>query len=725
METYINNDYTKQVTYWMFSVTEFPFRWTAAFDVRRSSTERSAILFEGWSRYLCCKHPDFDRKMGSVYGCFTELERCKCFESSVQGLGSRGMVTNMKNERLFAQVKRATPSKLPYAERVLAAGLLTQWLRPHIADGGTDPRITTRQELLAAGVPIQAQQKCEKTLKGGLHANMMFANDEVSKIAAHREQVNGSKLSRAERATLLSEFCKAFANEPSDIQERYVEKVNDQRTIRRDAADADDAPSDDAKAYNSARRWDCCSVDEPILADMLNSMWASKAAPGNIGGLSCTMSRMREEFANVSVCMDYGDIPANHRVKYFTDCSSKHRGVCQYKDRANYNLLLEVANRINELLLDTEKFADGDWRNVSLVRQGGVKQMYTYLAHQRFRDPRIALLAQVDNFPQSDGSLKLEYRLGDVIDQTTPYTVCRILLNGSTDTVFDVVVEAFNVRNYNFCIEEEQRAIGCVQVVSSRAEFKIYDCVLETASLTQSTASAAKAAKKDAKSTEGKYEEENADLSPGSGDEFSKGFDSMRKAAERSRKPRAPRAAGVVRVVDNTVKKALENIQETALDALATEVVDEDESDYHSDYVDKCNDADVSEILHAANGKYADPLAPPKLTPVKAKSLATPIVLPTLKPPPTKAVDFETEQTPGLGPLQPKIAPSKATGIPALVPDEVAKAIGISDFATEDDDPFHDLYAFAFGEPVPEAVPKASDVAGCLLGAVAEGDNCI
>jgi hypothetical protein len=81
--------------------------------------------------------------------------------------------------------KKATPSKLPYAERLMAAGLLTQWLKPHLAEGGDDPRTTTRGQMVEAGVPIQAavNKSSSSSSKGGVHASMMCANEEYTKVS--------------------------------------------------------------------------------------------------------------------------------------------------------------------------------------------------------------------------------------------------------------------------------------------------------------------------------------------------------------------------------------------------------------------------------------------------------------------------------------------------------------------------------------------------------------
>ena len=88
-------------------------------------------------------------------------------------------VCNMHLERLLALVKRASPGKLPYAERVCAAGLLTQWISPHLSEGGSDPRITTRADLVADGVPLECSRKVSK--RGGLHPSMVYANRELPK----------------------------------------------------------------------------------------------------------------------------------------------------------------------------------------------------------------------------------------------------------------------------------------------------------------------------------------------------------------------------------------------------------------------------------------------------------------------------------------------------------------------------------------------------------------
>ena len=135
------------------------------------------------------------------------------------------------------------------------------------------------------------------------------------------------------------------------------------------------------------------------------------------------MSTLRSEFGNGAVYSDHNDIPAAQRVTYYANCSSKHQGLCRFGDRSNFEIALEIGNRLNEHLLNEDIYHDGDWVNIAVVRADRSKHEYYYLAHQRFMDPRIALLAQTMCFPQTDGSMKLELRHGRELEHIAPYGI--------------------------------------------------------------------------------------------------------------------------------------------------------------------------------------------------------------------------------------------------------------------------------------------------------------
>jgi hypothetical protein len=374
-----------QVWYWLSILTEFPLRWVAAFDVRRSDQEQADIMEEGWRQPLCCKHPNFDRKIPNVYTTLSQLRRCPCFKSSCIGMGSRGRVTNMGLERLLGLIKKASPARLPYAERLLAAGLLTQWLKPHLAAGGEDPRTVTRAQMIRDGVPIEANRT--SSLRGGLRASHCYANDELAKVKLARKQAGEEPLDRTASNDLKRNFNQAFPKLPADTIQHYKDLAGEKAEGRRaEVANAGDRP------YESARRWGLCSNEEPVRIDAINEIVCSYADSGSVGGISAPMDKLRKEFANFSVFFDRGDIPKSEKVKYYTTCRQKHRGLCRWDDAQNFNLALDIGTRVNALLLDTNAFLDGDWFSISMQCDDVRDVVYGYLAHQRFRDPKIALV---------------------------------------------------------------------------------------------------------------------------------------------------------------------------------------------------------------------------------------------------------------------------------------------------------------------------------------------
>ena len=167
-----------KVKFWLGEFREYPHRWVAAVDVRRTQAERDDILKTGFANNICCQHPFFCRRIRQIYSTLDELRRCRAFINSSHGLARHGDCCNMNCERQLALIKSATPQRLPFAERLCAAGLLTQWLGPHTRAGGSDPRSTTRSDLINSDAPIEANRV--KNLRGGLTASMCYSNERMT-----------------------------------------------------------------------------------------------------------------------------------------------------------------------------------------------------------------------------------------------------------------------------------------------------------------------------------------------------------------------------------------------------------------------------------------------------------------------------------------------------------------------------------------------------------------
>ena len=171
----------------------------------------------------------------------------------------------MHIERMLSLVQKATPSKLPYAERLLAAGMLTQWLKDHTAQGGADPRVTTRDQLLTAGVPLECNK--EVTKKGGPQPQMLYSNEELSKVKRRRVADGLAPLSKVECVEETRRFNSEFRTLDSVNRQAYIDEAADRRSNRNSAGSTDIAPS-----YNSMTHFGLCNKEAPVLESELEEV---------------------------------------------------------------------------------------------------------------------------------------------------------------------------------------------------------------------------------------------------------------------------------------------------------------------------------------------------------------------------------------------------------------------------------------------------------------------
>ena len=87
-----------QVWFWMDPAADFPNRWAAAVDTRRTTMEQNVIWKEGWEQSICCQDPFFCRKLRDTYESLQQLQTCKCFRSGAKKLGKTGKLCNMSDD---------------------------------------------------------------------------------------------------------------------------------------------------------------------------------------------------------------------------------------------------------------------------------------------------------------------------------------------------------------------------------------------------------------------------------------------------------------------------------------------------------------------------------------------------------------------------------------------------------------------------------------------------
>jgi hypothetical protein len=244
------------------------------------------------------------------------------FRCLLSNWSSISKVTNMHVERLFALIKKAamstSGSKSTSVERLVSAGVLTQWLSEHVQAGGRDPRTFTRAQFVETGVPLRcAAASSSSSSKTKVHrpagAFFIFRRQRVK----DRSQ-EGHKLDRAaaklEGAALSAEWADMSLVARavySDIAEEEFNRSQLQR-VRDEAAAAQQELAPNLAGQKAGRLWDLGDNQFPLRPTVFEQI-AQRGDPQqgrcSVGRSSC--EPLREEFAKEMFVKDAG-----HSVPY-------------------------------------------------------------------------------------------------------------------------------------------------------------------------------------------------------------------------------------------------------------------------------------------------------------------------------------------------------------------------------------------------------------------------
>ena len=82
-------------------------------------------------------------------------------------------------------------------------------------------------------------------------------------------------------------------------------------------------------------------------------------------------------------------------MQYESTCSSLHRGLCQHADSSYYHTALAEGKALDNHILDSGEVEEGDWIEVALQDTATASERIVYVAHKRWRDPKLSLLTLV------------------------------------------------------------------------------------------------------------------------------------------------------------------------------------------------------------------------------------------------------------------------------------------------------------------------------------------
>ena len=107
-------------------------------------------------------------------------------------------LTNMHVERLFARLRKASPSKHANLERMCSAAYCSEVLQEHYQAGSLHPSVVTRQELVDEGAPIQAAQLRSTPMPTKARGHLIHMHKKLAKA----RQAAGGSLSKDEQVAV-------------------------------------------------------------------------------------------------------------------------------------------------------------------------------------------------------------------------------------------------------------------------------------------------------------------------------------------------------------------------------------------------------------------------------------------------------------------------------------------------------------------------------------------
>ena len=350
--------------------------------------------------------------------------------------GIASKLSNMSLERLLAQVKAASPSRSPLAERLVASGFLTQLLAEHLRLGGRDPRYDNVKQMVGEGAPLNVADKPRSNTRM-VRPSCLYANAQLSAEKAKREIQGGARsvMTAAERNRVLKRAGQEFASLLPEHQLPYNAKARRLHYARSsDACDDHAVPTRATEEGLRGRFFGKGSLDFPISVQATqDAVWhvtgQSPPASGVLPGFTGLSSVARDRFRRNMVIANEGDIPESAKFDYRNTCWKRHNGLCPRQDGPLFRSRRALGSGLwRAAVADT-------WYKLHSQLEGldDGPAFFVYCAFRRGMDPQIAVFARVD--AEADETTLALGERGGSFDFHTEAQVSRLVIrNGSGDT---------------------------------------------------------------------------------------------------------------------------------------------------------------------------------------------------------------------------------------------------------------------------------------------------
>lgn len=461
-----------QLWYRFLDYFTWPLKFLNMADPRHDQAALATELFE---MPPCCLDAGMSLKAKGLFLDAMHMSSNAEFMTMIRAWSNILPLDSMHIEKQFAQIKAAAgkdiQGKVPFAERVMADGLLTQWRRVHAEVAGSRPWELSRKRLLAMGVPLRCKKKTVRRKLGGGGGFLQYRQDMLKQ--------KRSRLPRALARRRDKDIGRMWRELPPDERSRYRSLA---RLSKEEPARAE--PSPETERQLTECLFGLCDADFPVAPTVLEQearracgVPLENAAPG----FSRFAPAMRQRFLDAGYVANGQDIPDSRRYEMDAPCPLVHPGVCRTRDADVYDRLMSVADLILKVAC-REDWSVGSYVLLEGVTEDGkVFSKVVYLAYMRRAHPRLLVFVRCEEhlFPcvklatdQAIGTL----RFGMVADILRDLFVAA---RGSVqEALVDPPLDSLKITRLSHCNDRGTLSLAWIEGMSS----VLFECKVAEAS---------------------------------------------------------------------------------------------------------------------------------------------------------------------------------------------------------------------------------------------------
>ena len=385
--------------FWRFmNLRELPFTLVDAVNPGLAHERQVASIKKPFLENACCHDRDCTGKLVGVYGTWQKACADTRLMEGLRCVGTHFPFVNMISERLLALIGKAVGCRgqKPEIESVASKGFLAMLLTEHRHLGGTNPRIVTRGQLLAAGVPLACAESNKENQQCGTFVHWLGKQNKKRKEARHM-------LTRSGYNDFLANLRLQWESMGDEGKDRVLQETRMAHAERSGGTEMAKKDNSELDAIASARKGCVQSVVSLCMSNEspIDTHWFEQAVKSELDmhpedpmpGFVAYGEHFRKKQLQSCFVRDMQDIPKDQQFSYTLPCCLAHPRLCATDHQA---IMPSVMACVKQIRSHLKGVRTGD--PLVLIWSSDSDETRTYrgfmLAHLRFANPHIALLAE-------------------------------------------------------------------------------------------------------------------------------------------------------------------------------------------------------------------------------------------------------------------------------------------------------------------------------------------